>query len=143
MGAKQIIMNFTVPPSADDLEVMATSIVETLPEELAEFCESVGIVMEDFPDETLEQEMGLDDAYELMALYRSGKEIAPGVEKKTANDDDVLFLFRRPILDMWCETGDDLATFLRQIMIEELGKHFDFSDDEIEEMADRHYQGML
>ena len=136
-------MNFTVPPSDDDLEVIAESIIDTLPEELAEFCESLALVLEDFPDETVEQEMDLDDPYDLLALYKSGKEISPGVEKKTANDDDALILYRRPILDMWCETGDDLSTLVRQIMIEELGKHFDFSDDEIEEMAERHYQGML
>ena len=141
--SKQIIMNFTVPPSDDDLEVIAESIIDTLPEELAEFCESLALVLEDFPDETVEQEMDLDDPYDLLALYKSGKEISPGVEKKTANDDDALILYRRPILDMWCETGDDLSTLVRQIMIEELGKHFDFSDDEIEEMAERHYQGML
>lgn len=143
MSSKQIIMNFSVPPGNDDLDVMANSIFESMPEELLEFCDGLALVIEDFPDEATEQELELEDPYELMALYRSGKEISPGVEKKTANDDDVLFLFRRSILDMWCETGDDLGTLLRQVMIEELGKHFDFSDDEIEEMAERHYQGML
>lgn len=141
--SKQIIMNFSVPPGSDDLEVMANSIFESLPEELLEFCDGLALIIEDFPDETTEQELDLEDPYELMALYKSGKEISPGVEKKTANDDDVMFLYRRPVLDMWCETGDDLGTLLRQVMIEELGKHFDFSDDEIEEMAERHYQGML
>ncbi|MCB1721294.1 MAG: metallopeptidase family protein [Alphaproteobacteria bacterium] len=143
MSAKQIIMNFTVPPSIDDLNVMAASILESLPEELLEFCDSLAISLDEFPDETLEQELELEDTYELLALYRSGKEISPGVEKKTANDEDVLVLFRRPILDMWCEIGEDLGSLLRQVMIEELGKYFDFSEDEIEEMSERHYQGML
>ncbi|HOO81317.1 MAG TPA: metallopeptidase family protein [Alphaproteobacteria bacterium] len=143
MSAKQIIMNFTVPPSIDDLNVMAASILESLPEELLEFCDSLAISLDEFPDETLEQELELEDTYELLALYRSGKEISPGVEKKTANDEDVLVLFRRPILDMWCEIGEDLGGLLRQVMIEELGKYFDFSEDEIEEMSERHYQGML
>ena len=141
--SKQLIMNFTVPPSVDDLEVMAREALESLPEELLEFCDGLAISLEEFPDETLEAELELDDPYELMALYRSGKEISPGVEKKTANDDDVLILYRRPILDMWCEGGEDLTTLLRQVIIEELGKHFDFSDDEIDEMSARHYQGML
>jgi predicted Zn-dependent protease with MMP-like domain len=143
MSSKRIIMNYTVPPSIDDVEVMASEVIETLPEELLEFCEGVALVVEDFPDEALEQELELDDPYDLMALYRSGREISPGVERKTANDDDVLLLFRRPILDMWCESGDDINGVIRQVLIEELGKNFDFSDDEIEEMAERHYQGML
>ncbi len=143
MEREQIIMHFTVPPSADDVSIMAGAALASLPEELAEFTESLAVVVEDLPDEAVMQELDLDDPYELMALYRSGAQIAPGVTKKSANDDDVLILYRRPLLDAWCETNDDLTNLIRQVMIEELGQNFDFSDDEIEEMAARHYQGML
>jgi predicted Zn-dependent protease with MMP-like domain len=87
--------------------------------------------------------MELDDPYELVALYRSGKEISPGVERKVANDDDILVLYRRPILDLWCDTQEDLTALIREVMIEELAGNFDFSDDEIAEMTRRHHQGML
>jgi predicted Zn-dependent protease with MMP-like domain len=143
MDGKQIIMSYTVPPSIEDLGVMAGGILETLPDELTGFCTGLAIRIEDFADASTEQELDLEDVYDLLALYRSGKEIAPGIEKKTANDDDILILYRRPILDMWCEGGEDLCTILRQTMIEELGRHFDFSDDEIDDMTSRHYQGML
>lgn len=143
MDQQRIIMNFSVPPSAEDLEVMAREALDNLPEEILELCEDLAIEVEDFPDETVESEMELDDPYDLLALYRSGKQIAPGVQKKVANDDDVLILYRRPILDMWCETGEDIAQIVREVMIEELGNNFEFSEDEIEEMARRHYQGRL
>ena len=143
MEREQIIMHFTVPPSADDVSIMAGAALASLPEELAEFTESLAVVVEDLPDEAVMQELDLDDPYELMALYRSGAQIAPGVTKKSANDDDVLILYRRPLLDAWCETNDDLTNLIRQVMIEELGQNFDFTDEEIEEMAARHYQGML
>lgn len=143
MDGKQIIMNFTVAPSLDEMETLAASVLDALPDELAEHCEALAIVMEEFPDELTEQELELEDPYDLLGLFRSGKEIAPGIERKTANDDDVLFLFRRPILDMWCESGEDLAAVLRQVMIEEIGKGFDFSEDDIDEMNARHYQGAL
>ena len=143
MDEKQIIMNFAAPPSLEDMEVIAGGILEALPEELLVFCEELAIRVEELPDSSIEAEMDLEDPYDLLALYRSGKEIAPGIERKTANDDDVLTFFRRPALDMWCETGEDLNALIRQIMIEELGRHFDFSDDEIDEMTQRHFQGML
>ncbi len=143
MSQKQIIMNFSAPPSLDDMGVIATEMFETLPEELVGFCDGLAIQIEDWPDASVEQDMDLDDSYELLALYKSGKEISPGVERKTANDDDVLILYRRPILDMWCDRCEDLSNLVREVMIEELGQHFDFSEDEIEEMAERHYQGML
>lgn len=141
--SKQIIMNFSLPPSLEDLAVLAGSLVESMPEELQAYCESLAIRIEEFPDEVIEQELDLDDPYDLLALYRSGREISPGVEKKTANDDDLLLLFRRPILDMWCENGEDLTSLLRHIIIEEIGRNFDFSDEEIDDMSARHYQGMF
>lgn len=143
MEQQQIIMNFTLPPSAEDLTVIAESAVEHLPEELIAFCDSLVIHIEELADEALENDLELEDPYELVALYRSGSQIAPGVEKKVANDDDILIIFRRPLLDLWCETGEDLNNLMRQVMIEELGQNFDFSDEEIDEMTQRHYQGML
>ncbi len=145
MGAQQqqIIMNYSVPPGAEEIEVMAATMLDNLPEELLEYCEGLAIKVEDFPDETIIGELDIEDPYDLLALYKSGKEISPGVEKKTANDDDVLVIYRRPLLDMWCESCDDLMGLLRQVIIEELGRHFDFPDEEIEELGRRHYQGML
>jgi len=140
---QRIIMNFTVPPGLEDLEAMADNVLELLPEELLEFMDDIELQVEDMPDEALEAELELDDPFDLLALYRSGREISPGVEKKNADGEDMLILFRRPILDYWCESGDDLTNLLRQVMIEELGRHFDFSDAEIEEMTGRHYQGLL
>lgn len=144
MDSKRIIMNFTVPPATEDIEAMTASVFETLPDELlAYYEEGVSVIIDDIVDEADEQDLDLDDPFDLLALYKSGRQISPGVERKTANDEDILILYRRPVLDMWCETGEDLAALIRRIVIEELGRHCDFSDDEIEEMAERHYQGML
>ena len=141
--SQQIIMSFSVPPSADDLSVMATGQLENLPDEILEFFDELVIQIEEVADEATESDLELDDPYELLALYKGGKQLTPGVEKKSANDDDVLILYRRPILDMWCESGEDLTGIIREAMIEELGNNFDFSEEEIEEMTRRHYQGML
>ncbi len=143
MNQHRIIMNFSAPPSVDDLETMAKEILASLPEEILENCDELAIRIEDFPDDAVQSEMELDDLYDLVALYRNGKEIAPGVQRKIANDDDLLILYRRPILDLWCDTQDDLTGLLREVMIQELASNFEFSEDEIEEMTGRHYQGML
>lgn len=143
MDQQRIIMNYTAPPGLDDIETMANSLLTSLPEEIMENCETLVIQVEDFPDDAVQSEQELEDIYEIVALYRSGKEIAPGVQRKVANDDDVLILYRRAILDLWCDTQDDLTGLLREIMIEELARNFEFSEDEIEEMTARHYQGML
>lgn len=143
MDARKIIMNYTVAPSLEDLEVLASGIIDHLPDELSGFIETLAILVEDFPDESLEAELELENSFDLVALFRSGKEISPGIQKKSANDDDILMLFRRPLLDMWCESGDDLSMILHHVIVEELARNHDFSDDEIEEMTARHHQGML
>jgi predicted Zn-dependent protease with MMP-like domain len=141
--SQQIIMSFSVPPNADDLLVIANEQLDLLPEELIEAFEELVIQIEELTDEAIEVDLDLDDPFDLLALYKSAKELSPGVEKKTANDNDVLILYRRPILDSWCESGDDLTQIVRDVMIEEIANNFDFSEDDIEEMSQRHYQGML
>ena len=141
--SQQILMNFSSAPSADDLLIIANAQLEILPDDLAEHCDSLTLQIEEIPDEATESDLELDDPFDLLALYKSGKDLAPGIEKKTANDDDVLILYRRPLLDTWCETGEDLTQIMREAMIEEIGNHFEFSDDDIEEMNAQHYQGML
>lgn len=146
MSGQHIIMNFTRPPSFDDLQVMVDGLLATLPDELLEHIgdiDDVEVVIEDFPDEVVIQEFDLEDAFELSVLFRSGKEISPGVEKKTASEDDKLIVYRRPVLDLWCETNDDLTILVRQLLIEELGRVFEFSDDDIEDMISRHHQILL
>lgn len=143
MERTDIIMSFSIPPSTEDLEAIAKSVLENLPEEILELCEDMAIRIDEVADEILEAELELEDPFELVCLFRSGNEISPGVIKKVANDEDVLVIFRRPLLDLWCETSEDLNILMRQVMIEELGQNFDFSEDEISEMTRRHYQGMF
>ncbi len=138
-----IIMAFTAPPSLDDLTTIAQSHLDTLPEELLEKCNSLTIQVDEFPDTATEQEMELSDPYDLLALFRPSSQIAPGVVKKISKGDDVLILYRRPILDMWCEGGEDLNHLVRQIIIGELGECLEFSESDIDEMIARHYQGLF
>ena len=140
---QQILMNFSYAPTGDDVLAIASAQLQIMPEEILEHCDDLKIEIEDFPDEATESDLELDDPYELLCLYKAGKNLSPGVETKVASEDDVLILYRRPLLDSWSENGEDLTQTIRDAMIEEIANHFDFSDDEIEEMAAQHYQGML
>jgi len=143
VSRQEIIMNFSSPPSVDDLMVMARQIIDTLPDELIDRCEDLEVQIDEFPDEATEQDMDLDSPYELLAFYHSGREISPGVQKKVANDDDRLFVYRRPVLDLWCETGDDLGALLREVVIEEIARAFEYAENDIVEMIKRHHQGLF
>ncbi len=140
---QQIIMNFSVPPSTDDLAVIANNQLQNMPDELMEYSEDLTIQIEEVVDETTESDLELDDPYELLMLYKAGGELTPGVEKKETKDDDVLIIYRRPVLDLWCERGEDLTAIMREAMIEEIATQFDFPEETIDEMNNRHHQGML
>ncbi len=138
-----IIMQFTVPPSLDDVIDLARAHLENLPDELLEKCHDLSVQVDDFADTATEQDAGATDPYELLAVFKGGAQIAPGVTMKVTRSADILFLYRRPILDLWAEGAEDLSTLIRQIMIGELGEAFEFSEADIDEMISRHYQGMF
>jgi predicted Zn-dependent protease with MMP-like domain len=131
---QEIIMNFSTPPSQDDVAVFARQALENLPAELASKCEELILEVEEFADDATLQDLGIENPYELLALYHSAKEISPGVQKKIANGEDKIVIYRRPILDVWSETGEDLGQLIREVMIEELARGFEFSEDDIQDM---------
>jgi len=122
---------YTDPPSLADIEEMAREALKTIPAELSRHTHGVVIRVDDFPDEETEKEMGLETPFDLLGLYRG----VPLGEKSTAStphDVDMIFLYRRPLLDYWCETEEDLTGLIRHVMIHEIGHHFGLSDDDME-----------
>ena len=122
-------------PTLEDFENLAAAAWETIPEPLQVVAKDVVVRVEDFPDEDVCDEMGLDSAFELLGLYqgvpideRSVMDGAPGI--------DMVFLYRRPMLDYWGESGEDLTVLVRHVLIHEIGHHFGFSDEEMEALED-------
>ena len=122
---------FTVAPSLDDFEAIVRRAFETIPAELRRHAEGVVIRVDDFPDEETEDEMELESPFDLLGLYR-GTPIGEKGVGHTPEHVDMVFLYRRPMLDYWCETGEDLTHIVRHVLIHEIGHHFGFSDDDME-----------
>ena len=127
------IGRFTTPPDLADLEAQAREAFATIPGELRQHLGEVAIQVEDFPDdETLEQ-MECESPFDLLGLYRGVDMVRKSV-MDVPEDVDMIFLYRRPILDYWCETGDDLVSVVRHVLIHEIGHHFGLSDDDMERL---------
>jgi predicted Zn-dependent protease with MMP-like domain len=125
-----------LPPSLADLEALAARALAALPRRFKRHLGEVLVRVEEFPDRETERAMGLDSPFDIMGLYRG-----VALPHKSVSDPlpgiDVIFLYRRPILDYWCETGEDLEAIVRHIMIHEIGHHLGFSDEDMERIESK------
>ncbi len=121
------------PPTLAELEDLARQALAAIPEELVRHVRDVVIRVEDFPDEATEKEMGLEDSFELLGLYRGTPRGHKSVMYPQPNVD-MIHLYRRPILDFWCESGEPLDRVVRHVLIHEIGHHFGFSDEDMERL---------
>ena len=119
------------PPTLADIEALAGRALASVPLPLKQHLGDVVIRVEEFPDEETEEAMELDSPFDILGLYRG-----VALPRKSVSDPrpgvDMIFLYRRPILDYWCETGEDLAGLVRHVLIHEIGHHFGFSDEDME-----------
>ncbi len=119
-----------VAPSLDEIEQIARQVVEDLPDRFRGPARAVALRVADFaPDEMLdEMEM---EPFELTGLYDG----IPLTQKSTwdmPQGPDVVWLFRRPILDEWAERGDvTIAEMVAHVTVHEFAHHFGWSDDDI------------
>jgi predicted Zn-dependent protease with MMP-like domain len=120
-----------LPPTIDDIETLGIEALATIPESLRRRIEDVIIRVEEFPDEETEAAMGLESPFDLLGLYR-GATLANRISSAALPSVDMILLYRRPMLDYWCETGEDLAGIVRHVLIHEIGHHFGLSDEDME-----------
>lgn len=123
--------DFSTAPSLDDVVALADTAFAAIPGRLRAMVDGVAIRVEEFPDDETVRDMELDSPFDLLGLY-VGTPFGEKSVSQSAQHPDLIFLYRRPILDYWCETGEDLAHIVRHVLIHEIGHHFGFSDDDME-----------
>ncbi|MEE8559722.1 MAG: metallopeptidase family protein [Alphaproteobacteria bacterium] len=121
---------FTMPPSLADIEAMTHRALASIPKELRRHVTDVVVKVEEFPDPETERAMGLKSPFDLLGLYR-GVSLDRKSVMDAPTDLDMIFLYRRPLLDYWCETGDPLDKIIRHVLIHEIGHHFGLSDEDM------------
>ena len=115
------------PPTLTDFEDLAAAALAIIPDELRRHLEGVVIRVSDFADAEIVADMGLESPFDLLGLYQ-GVSLDRKSVAATPTDVDMIFLYRRPILEYWFETGETLAAVVRHVLIHEIGHHFGFSD---------------
>lgn len=124
-------------PTLADIEAMAEQAFARLPEDFRALCEGVVIRVEDFPDEETLREMECETEFDLLGLFR-GVGLAQGGEMmQTGQFPNMVWLYRRPLLDYWAENEETLGHLVTHVLVHEIGHHFGLSDEDMEEIERR------
>jgi len=119
-------------PTPDDLAAIGAEVLRELPPPFRDLVGAVPVRVQDFPDEATLKALELDDPFDLLGLYH-GVPIGEQTSREVAHDVDMIFLYRRPLLDFWCAEGDlPLEDVVRHVLIHEIGHHFGLSDADME-----------
>jgi predicted Zn-dependent protease with MMP-like domain len=120
-----------ISPSAGDIDAMARAALGGLPERFRRLVADVVLRVDEFPSDEICDDMGLESAFDLMGLYQ-GVSLDQKSVMDAAQSPDMIFLYRRPLLDHWCETGEPLDHLVRHVLVHEIGHHFGLSDADME-----------
>jgi predicted Zn-dependent protease with MMP-like domain len=118
-------------PSLTDIEALAAEAYARLPEHFRQLCEGLVIRVEDFPTEEVLDTMGLESEFDLLGLFQ-GVGLPFRSESAPQLMPNMIWLYRRPILDYWAEHEDTLSDIVTHVLVHEIGHHFGLSDDDID-----------
>lgn len=121
----------TKAPDLAEMESLAHEMLERLPKAFRSLCEGVVIRVEDFPTDEVLKELGAKSEFDLLGLFQG-----TGLPFQSFEDSgrlpNMVWLYRRPILDYWAENDETLGHIVRHVLVHEIGHHFGLSDDDME-----------
>ncbi len=118
-------------PSLADLEAIADRAYAKLPARFRDLCTDLIIRIEDFPTDEVLDGLGIESPFDLLGLYHGVDLVRQSVMDVTTMPE-MVFLYRRPILDYWAEHEETLGHIVSHVLVHEIGHHFGLSDDDME-----------
>jgi predicted Zn-dependent protease with MMP-like domain len=117
--------------SLDEMETIAADALRRLPETFRALCEGVIIRVDDFPSADVVEEMKLESEFDILGLFQ-GIGLPFRSESSPTQMPNMIWLYRRPILDYWAEHDETLGAIITHVLVHEIGHHFGLSDEDME-----------
>ena len=118
-------------PSLGEIEALAADAYARLPENFRALCENLVIQVTDFPTEEVLDSMNVESEFDLLGLFQG-----VGLPFQSASVPEpmpnMVWLYRRPILDYWAEHEESLGAIVTHVLVHEIGHHFGLSDADME-----------
>ncbi len=127
---------FDHPPTAEEIEAIARDAMARLPEPFASHLAHVVLQVDQYADEGLLAEMGIEHPLDLTGVYEGIPISERSVETSGALPDRIR-LFRQAILAEWAEEGERFEHLVRHILIHEAGHHFGLSDEDMHALEEQ------
>jgi predicted Zn-dependent protease with MMP-like domain len=117
--------------SLAELELLASDVYRRLPRRFRDLSADLVIQVDDFPTEEVLDHMGAESEFDLLGLFQ-GVGLPFRAESDPIQMPNMIWLYRRPILDYWAEHEETLGAIVKHVLVHEIGHHFGLSDDDIE-----------
>ncbi|MEM8985707.1 MAG: metallopeptidase family protein [Pseudomonadota bacterium] len=120
-------------------EAIAKAAYAALPDQFRALSDALPIRIEELPSDDVIRDMGLESPFDLLGLYQGADIGRFRTDYLADGTPDMVFLYRRPILDVWAEGEETLGKLIAHVLVHEIGHHFGLSDadmDAIEARAD-------
>jgi len=117
-------------PSISDIEELAAEAFRGLPDEFRALCGEVVISVADFPTEEVQKDMDAGP-FDLLGLFQGVGLAHDAAIPETGRMPNMVFLYRRAILDYWAEHEETLSAVVTHVLVHEIGHHFGLSDDDM------------
>src|SRR5439155_23180309 len=114
----------------EEIEVLAAAAFRRLPQRFRNLCGNLVIRVEDFPADDVVEEMKLESEFDLLGLFH-GVGLPFQSESAPVQMPNLIWLYRRPILDYWAEHDETLGKIVTHVLLHEIGHHFGLSDEDI------------
>ena len=118
-------------PSLVDFEILANEVYRGLPKKFRTLCEDLVIRVDDFPTDEVLDDLGVESEFDLLGLFH-GIGVPFRSESAPVQMPNMIWLYRRPILDYWAEHDETLGAIIKHVLVHEIGHHFGLSDADIE-----------
>jgi predicted Zn-dependent protease with MMP-like domain len=131
-GATPSALASSRAPTSEDIDALARAAFERLPASFRRLSDGLVIQVVDFPDEQTLKEMDAESEFELLGLFRGRGLAQGGATGETGEMPNMIWLYRRPLLDFWCDGEDTLDEVVTHVLVHEIGHHFGLSDADME-----------